>query len=87
MTQILTSVSGSENSILNTDGSKKTEPTINPAGYYFIDWKKLNKIEDLILILAAVGFNFSPSHPHFESIKPLLDLNSPQIPNPPINSL
>jgi len=33
MTQILTPVSGSQNSILNTDGSQKTEPTINPAGY------------------------------------------------------
>lgn len=87
MAQILTAVSGSQNSILNTDGSQKTEPAINPAGYYFIDWKKLNKVEDLILILAAVGFNFSPSHPHFENLKPLLDLDSPQILNPSTESL
>lgn len=87
MTQILTPVSGSDNSILNTDGSQKTEPTINPAGYYFIDWRKLTKIEDLIIILDAVGFNFSPSHPRFENVKPFLDYNSVQIPTPPTESL
>jgi hypothetical protein len=87
MTQILTPVSGSDNSILNTDGSQKTEPTINPAGYYFIDWSKLKRIEDLILILDAVGFNFSPSHPHFERLKPFLDYNSVQIPTPPSQSV
>lgn len=87
MTQILTLVSGSDNSILNTDGSQKTEPTINPAGYYFIDWRKLTKIEDLIIILDAVGFNFSPSHPRFENVKPFLDFTSPQIPTPPTESL
>ena len=87
MAQILTPVSGSQNSILNTDGSQKTEPTINPAGYYFIDWRKLTKIEDLIIILDAVGFNFSPANPRFENVKPFLNLDSPQIPNPSTESL
>jgi hypothetical protein len=87
MAQIITSVSGSDNSILNTDGSQKTEPIINPAGYYNIDFRKLTKVDDLILILDAVGFNFSPSHPHFERLKPFLDYTSPQIPNPPSQSV
>ena len=80
MAQILTPVSGSQNSILNTDGSVNTPPPINPAGYYFIDWSKLNKVEDLILLLSAVGFNFNPSHPSFETIKGFLDLNNPVVP-------
>jgi hypothetical protein len=80
MAQILTAVSGSQNSILNTDGSVNTPPPINPAGYYFIDWSKLTKVEDLILLLSAVGFNFNPSHPSFETIKGFLDLNNPIVP-------
>jgi hypothetical protein len=32
--------------------------------------------------LASIGFVFSPKHAHFETIKNLLDLDNPIIPEP-----
>jgi len=81
MTETFTSVSGSTFIDINGNSTKTKE--INPNAYYFIDWSKMSKVEELVTILAAVGFNFSPSHPNFEKIKPLLDLENPVIPNQP----
>jgi hypothetical protein len=80
MAQILTETTGSINEI---GGVKlnQTNTEVNPNGFYFVDWNKMSNVQDLITILAAVGFNFSPSHPHFDTIKPLLDLENPVIPN------
>jgi len=61
------------------DGSK---PVDNEA-LYFIDFSKMNRIEDLILILASIGFSFSPKHPHFEAIKQFMDIENPFYPNNP----
>jgi len=87
MEQTLTSVSGS--SVLDINGLPPQSETklqeVNPNAYYFVDWNKLTNIQDLILILASVGFNFSPSHPAFEDIKHLLELDKPAL--PPQNSL
>jgi NADH:ubiquinone oxidoreductase subunit C len=52
-------------------------PTIDENAQYFVDFSKLTKIEELILILAAMGINFNPKHPYFDSIKHLLNLNQP----------
>jgi hypothetical protein len=79
MAQIVSAVSGS--TLLDINGEQPKNKEVNPNGYYFIDWNKMSSVQDLVVILAAVGFNFSPSHPHFESIKPLLDLENPVIPN------
>jgi hypothetical protein len=79
MATIVSAVSGS--SLLDINGETPKSKEVNPNGYYFIDWTKMSSVQDLVVILAAVGFNFSPSHPHFESIKPLLDLDNPVIPN------
>ena len=79
MSELLTPTSGS--SLLSVDGTQPNQ--INPEGYYFVDWSKLTNIQDLILILASVGFNFSPSHPQFDKIIHLLDTDNPAIiPNP-----
>ena len=75
MTELLTPTSGS--TLLNIDGTQPNQ--INPEGYYFVDWSKLTNIQDLILILASVGFNFSPSHPQFDKIIHLLDTDNPAI--------
>jgi hypothetical protein len=83
MEQFLTPTSGS--SLLNVDGAQPNQNQINPNAYYFVNWNKLQNIQDLILILASVGFNFSPSHPAFEDIKHLLELDKPAL--PPQNSL
>ena len=77
MSELLTPTSGS--SLLSVDGTQPNQ--INPEGYYFVDWSKLTNIQDLILILASVGFNFSPSHPQFDKIVHLLDTTNPVILN------
>ena len=78
MEQTLSSVSGSN--LLDINGEQPKEQTVIPAAYYFVDWNKLQNIQDLILILASVGFNFSPSHPAFQDIKHLLELDKPALP-------
>lgn len=52
-------------------------PEIDKDAVYLIDWSKMEKIEDLILLLASIGFSFSPMHPQFETIKHLLALDRP----------
>lgn len=82
MAQIIAETTGSINEIGGFKINQTiTNKEINPKGYYFIDWNKMNSVQDLVIILAAVGFNFSPSHPHFETIKQFLDLDNPHIPN------
>ena len=44
---------------------------------YFINWENLKGVEDLVLIFACMGLSFSGHHPHFETIKHLLDLSNP----------
>lgn len=46
-------------------------------GLYLVDFNKLTKVEDLVLIFAAIGLSFHSSHPYFEMIKPFLDLENP----------
>lgn len=60
----------------NLDGT----PRINQDAQYFIDFSKLNRMEDLIMILACVGFVFSPQHPHFEFLQQFLALDKPVLP-------
>lgn len=56
---------------------------IDENALYFIDFSKMTRIEDLILILASIGFTFSPKHPHFELLKQFMDINNPIYPNKP----
>lgn len=58
------------------DGS----PQINKDALYFIDFSKLNRMEDLILILASIGFSFSPSHPHWNILQQFVNLENPILP-------
>jgi hypothetical protein len=57
---------------------------INKDALFFVDFSKMSGIEDLVLIFASMGLSFSGHHPHFETIKHLLDLDNPVIPNNPI---
>jgi hypothetical protein len=54
---------------------------INKDALYFVDWNNLKGVEDLVLIFACMGLSFSGHHPHFETIKHLLDLTNPVMPN------
>jgi hypothetical protein len=57
---------------------------INKDALYFVDWENLKGVEDLVLIFASMGLSFSGRHPHFDTIKHLLDLSNPVVPNQPI---
>lgn len=72
----------SENKITLDKGSlDRFGSDVNPDALYFIDFSKLERLEDLILILASIGFSFSPHHPHFELIKPFMNLDNPVLPH------
>jgi hypothetical protein len=66
----------------NLDGTNAV-PQIQKDAVYLVDFSKMQRVEDLIMLLAAVGFSFSPQHPQFSNIQHLLDLSRPiQIGNP-----
>jgi len=40
--------------------------------YHEIDYDKVNSVEDIKLILNALGIKFTSNHPKFDTIEPLL---------------
>jgi hypothetical protein len=67
-----------------TFGYKVETSDIDKDSLYFVDWQNLKGVEDLVLIFACMGLSFSGHHPHFDTIKHLLDLSNPVKPNQPI---
>jgi hypothetical protein len=63
---------------------KLDESNIDKDALYFVDWQNLKGVEDLVLIFACMGLSFSGHHPHFETIKHLLDLSNPVKSNQPL---
>lgn len=60
-----------------------TEEIVDDA-YYAIDFSKLTSVNDLMIILACMGFTFHTSHPKFDTVKPFLATDSPiRIPSQP----
>lgn len=59
---------------ITLDGASKP---VNPNALYLVDFTKLNSVNDLVLILSAMGISFAGSHPHFEAVKPFLNLDKP----------
>ena len=57
----------------NLDGTEN----IDENSVYLIDFTKITSVNDLVLILASVGFSFSPKHPQFQNIKQFLALDNP----------
>lgn len=64
-----------------TTGSLDLETSVNKTTneevFYFIDFSKLKSVEDLVTVMAAMGFGLSNKHFQFENIKQFLDLNRP----------
>jgi hypothetical protein len=58
---------------LNVSVNKTTQEEV----FYFIAFDKLKSVEDLIQVMAAMGFGLSNKHFQFEQIKHLLDLDRP----------
>jgi hypothetical protein len=48
--------------------------------FYAVDFSTLTSVNDLVLLLAAMGITFHSSHPHFNSVKKFLALENPIIP-------
>jgi hypothetical protein len=44
---------------------------------YLVDFSKLTSVNDLILVLSAMGISFPGNHPFIENIKPFLNLENP----------
>jgi hypothetical protein len=76
MSQIIAETTGSINEIAGFKINPTIETKVEDA-YYFIDYSKLSSVNDLMLVLSAVGFNFHTSHPHFDKVKQFLDLTNP----------
>ena len=89
MASIISETTGSLSSFggVPIDGLGKTafevKQEVNPNALYAVNWGELQKVEDLILVLASIGFVFSPQHQHWNQIKHLLDLKNPIIPQQP----
>ena len=54
-----------------------SETKVDMDSLYLIDFSKITSVNDLVLILSSVGFQFSPHHPYFDQLKPFLNLDSP----------
>jgi hypothetical protein len=63
---------------ITLDGAQKE---VDPKAVYLIDFSKLESVNDLVLIMSALGISFSPTHPHFELIKRFANLDNPIYPN------
>ena len=44
---------------------------------YLVDFSKLASVNDLILILSAMGISFPGNHPFINEVKPFLNLENP----------
>ena len=59
-------------------GSSDTlETTPKESTFYFVDFSKMNKVEDLVLVLSALGFGIESRNPYFNQIKEFLNLDNP----------
>lgn len=43
---------------------------------YLVDFSKLSSVNDLILILSAMGISFPGNHPFINEVKPFLNLDN-----------
>ena len=72
------SLQATSGSIFNLNG-EIVEPKQNPneETFYFIDFSKLQNVNDLVKILASLGFGISNKNPYYNEIKQFLDHDRP----------
>lgn len=58
-------------------GTLDGRPTVDQNAMYVVDFTKLESVNDLVIILSAMGIAFPASHPHFEQVKSFLALDNP----------
>lgn len=61
---------------LAQDSAGKVEE-YNQDALYLVDFTKIESVNDLVLIFAAMGISFHAKHPHFEAVKKFVDLSKP----------
>jgi len=49
----------------------------NQEIFYYINFSKLQNVNDLVKVFASMGFGISDKNPNFEEIKQFLDLDRP----------
>jgi len=54
-----------------------TTNEIDPKKAYIVDFSKLQKPEDLVLVLSGLGITFPGDHPIVPHIKQFLNLDNP----------
>ena len=54
-----------------------TEIIYDKNTFFFVDFAKLQKVEDLVLVLSAMGFGIASDNPYFNQIKEFLNLDNP----------
>ena len=45
--------------------------------FYFVNFSKMENVNDLVKVLSTMGFGISDKNPHYEDIKQFLDLDRP----------
>jgi len=63
-------------SIFNIDGDVQL-PKPPEETFYFIDFSKLTNVNDLVKILASLGFGISDKNPYYNEVKQFLDHDRP----------
>ena len=56
------------------------EPALDPKGFYYIDFNKITRAEDIVAILAALNVAFIGNHPRVHLVAHLLDRENPAYP-------
>lgn len=47
--------------------------SVEQENFYLIDFSKMEKVEDLVVVLASMGFMISNKNPNYEQVKPFLN--------------
>lgn len=50
--------------------------TVDKNKAYLVDFSKFQSVNDLVLVLSAMGISFPGDHPFIEQVKPFLNLEN-----------
>ena len=59
------------------DGTSNQKQKLDPKMGYMADFSKLTSVNDLIIILSAMGVSFPGNHPLIDHLIPFLNLDNP----------
>jgi hypothetical protein len=69
-----------EETKITLDSSMAGTNEVKKDALYLVDFSKIGKVEDLVLIFAALGLSFRGDHPFIDQIKEFLNLENPIYP-------